>query len=76
MINFQFGGCMEVVRSLVFIFLLFPVVLKIAKGNPWSACIFVQEETNFTTFEEEMQGLENYGEFCETFKISVLFVFS
>lgn len=67
---------MEVVCSLVFIFLLFPMVIKIAKGNPWSACIFVQEETNFTTFEEEMQGLENYGEFCETFKISVLFVFS
>ena len=30
---------MEVVRSLVFIFLLFPMVIKIAKGNPWPAWV-------------------------------------
>ena len=52
--------------------------MKVAKGNPWLAWVTLQEETNFTTFHNKMQGLENYhnGSFCETFEISVLFVFS
>lgn len=52
------GVCIEVVSSLVFIFLLFP--MKVAKGNPWLAWVTLQEETNFTTFHNKMQGLENY----------------
>ena len=38
---------MEVVRSLVFIFLLFPMVLKIAKGNPWSAWVICSGRNKF-----------------------------
>ena len=34
--------------------------MKVAKGNPWLAWVTVQEETNFTTFHNKMQGLENY----------------